>query len=117
MWSKASEELCKFCQKCQKGQNVKEGKKKWLKESMLLEKDAICLFTMQWDKISAAPKGRLLKNPLNLWSWSYLAGPTPPSFFRTVIVLGYFFCDLFWLIGWFRYVLKHILGIFEINFS
>ena len=30
------------------------------------------------------------KNTLNLWSWSYLAGPHPPSFLRTVIALGFF---------------------------
>ena len=42
------------------------------------------------------------KNPLNLWSWSYLAGPPlHPSFLRTVIALGYFFscCFFLWLFG------------------
>ena len=57
------------------------------------------------------------KNPLNLWSWSYLAGPPPPSFLKTVIALRFFFCDVFWLIGWFRYVLKHILGMFKTHFG
>ena len=33
------------------------------------------------------------ENPLNLWSWSYLAGP-PSSFLRTVIALS-FFCAVF----------------------
>ena len=33
------------------------------------------------------------KKPLNLWSWSYLAGP-PPSFLKTVITLR-FFCVFF----------------------
>ena len=55
------------------------------------------------------------KKPLNLWSWSYLAGP-PPLFWKLWLLLG-FFLRLFWLIWWFRYVLKHILGIFETNFG
>ena len=42
----------------------------------------------------------------------------PPSFLKTVIALRFFFLpDVFWLIGWFRYVLKHILGMFETNFG
>ena len=43
--------------------------------------------------------------------------PLPPSFLRTVIALGYFFSNVFWIIGWFRFVLKNILGIFETNFG
>ena len=42
---------------------------------------------------------------------------TPPLFLRTVIALGFFFATFFLLIGCFRYVLKHILGMFETNFS
>ena len=41
----------------------------------------------------------------------------PPSFWRTVIALGYFLCDVFWLIWWFRCILKQILGMFETNFG
>ena len=41
---------------------------------------------------------------------------TPPLFLRTVIALGYLFRDIFFLlIGRFRYILKHILGMFEEN--
>ena len=41
----------------------------------------------------------------------------PPLFLKLWSPLGFFFCNVFWLIGWFRYVLKHILGMFETNFG
>ena len=75
----------------------------------------VCLethFGYVWNKLWLEKASN--KKPLNLWSWSYLAGP-PPSFLRTVIALGYFFLRCFfnnWVI---RYVLKQILVIFKTN--
>ena len=43
--------------------------------------------------------------------------PPPPLFWELWSALGFFFCDVFWIIGWFRYVLKYILGMFETNFD
>ena len=41
--------------------------------------------------------------------------PPLPLFLKTVIALRFLFCDVFWFIGWFRYVLKHILSMFKTN--
>ena len=56
------------------------------------------------------------KNPLNLWSWSYLAGP-PPLFFKTAIALGHIFLPCFFMNWIIEYVLKLILVMFKTNFG
>ena len=42
---------------------------------------------------------KALKKPLNLWSWSHLAGPHPPLFGKLWLPLGFFVRNVF-LINW-----------------